>query len=65
MRKRSARVGHLFRRENFGSECGLFLAAILQDFLFSFYGFIVEPMHPLLPNSHPNDKPWEMFTDYP
>lgn len=31
--KRSARVGHLFRRENLGSEHGLFLAAILQDFL--------------------------------
>ena len=30
--KRSARVGHLFRRENLGSKYGLFLAAILQDF---------------------------------
>jgi len=31
--KKSARVGHLFRRGNLGSEHGLFLAAILQDFL--------------------------------
>ena len=31
--QRFAKVGHLFRRENLGSEHGLFLAAILQDFL--------------------------------
>ena len=34
--KRFARVGYLFRRGNLGSKHGLFLAAIFQDFLFSF-----------------------------
>ena len=38
-----------------GREHGLFLAAILQDFLFffSFYGFSVGPMYPSLPSSYP------------
>lgn len=71
--KRSARVGYLFRRENLGREHGLFLAAILQDFLdlksntsaeICFYGLTrsVGPMHTSL--SHPYDKPWEMLTDH-
>ena len=47
--KRSARVGYLFRRENLGREHGLFLAAILQDFLFSFL-FTVLVWDPCIPH---------------